>query len=39
MLLIQSVMDLEYLKYAKLLRQALNSDAPIHFCTGTTLPN
>lgn len=39
MLLIQSVMDLEYLKYAKLLRQALNSDAPIQFCTGTTLPN
>lgn len=37
MLLIQS--DFEYLKYAKLFRQALNSDVPIHFCTDTALPN
>lgn len=39
MLLIQSEMDFEYFKYAKLLRQALTSDVPVHFCTDTALPD
>lgn len=31
MLLIQSEMDFEYFKYAKLFRQALNSGVSVHF--------
>lgn len=38
MLLIQSGVALEYFKDAKLFRQALKSDVPVHFCTDTALP-